>query len=420
MRRFLSVLLVGLLFFCTACTPTKAGSNGGADPTAQGGKELVACTTVTDKGLYSVEVYRAGIANIMYLDFATGQQVFLCNRPECKHHDESCNAYLSNEDGNCTPNILVAGDHLLLTRVGNCEKGPLKILIADLNGENRRTLCEFKSYQDIATEFYTDGDFLYFGLTTTNREELTQTESLVKVSLQTGQMDPLHTYPVNEVFHIFFGAYQNKLIVDEDWSDAAGKLWRSLYWLDTGKTDGDALSEEPFYTYQADERGPQFLNGCAYTTVEDSGIITEENMMTGQKRSWDCSAVAQNMVDYGGFSFGPLFDDYFVIYITKYDDTKAIIAEEYLLNLTDGSITLETLTRPDNGHPIAVEAVYQDSLCVSIDDWPLMFQFEDSEGMHEYESGTFMYAMIDKKDYIASNPNYRIIPAPTIPTGAGG
>lgn len=414
-----SLLILIVLCFSLVGCGAQAGSNGGAAPTAQTGKELTACTTVADKGLYSVEVYRAGIANIMYLDFATGQQVFLCNRPECKHDNESCNAYISNEGDNCTPNILVVGDHLLLTRVGNFEKGPLKILIADLNGENRRTLCEFKSYQDIATEFYTDGDYLYFGLTTTNKEELTQTESLVKVSLQTGQMDTLHTYPVNEVFHTFLGAYQNKLIVDEDWVDATGKPWRSLYWLDTGKTEGDALSEEPFYTYPADEGGPQFLNGCVYTTVEDSGIITEENMMTGQKRSWDCSAVAQNMVDYGGFSFGPLFDDYFVIDVLERSDTKAFEAKEYLLNLTDGSITPETLTRPDNGHPIAVKGVYQDSLCVSIDDWPLMFQFEDGEGMHEYESGTFMYAMIDKKDYIASNPNYRIIPAPTIPTGAG-
>ena len=75
MKRFLSVLLVGLLFFCTACTPTQAGSNGGAAPTAQTDKELTACTAVTDKGLYSVEVYRHDIANIMYLDFATGRSV---------------------------------------------------------------------------------------------------------------------------------------------------------------------------------------------------------------------------------------------------------------------------------------------------------------------------------------------------------
>ena len=418
MKRFLSVLLVGLLFFCTACTPTPAGSNSGAASTAQTDKELTACTAVNDKGFYSVEVYRQDIANIMYLDFATGQQVFLCNRPECKHDNESCNSYISIK-GHYAPALLLAGQHLIFVRHGGDEEFPPQIGIADLNGENRRTLCDFKSYQDIATEFYTDGDFLYFGLDTTDEDALTQTESLVKVSLQTGQLDTLHTYPANEAPHIFWGTYQGKLIVDADLVDAAGKPWRSFYWLDTSKTDGEALSEEPFYTYPADESGPQFLNGCVYTTVEDSGIITEENMTTGQKRSWDCSAVAQNMVDYGGFLFGPLFDDYFVIDVLERSDTKAFEAKEYLLNLTDGSITPETLTRPDNGHPIAVEGVYQDSLCVSIDDWITMFQFEDDEGMHEYETGTFMYAMIDKKDYIASNPNYRIIPAPTIPTGAG-
>ena len=418
MKRVFSVLLAGILFFCTACTPTQAGSNVAAAPTAQTGKELTACTAATDKGLYSIEVYRAGIANIMYLDFATGQQVFLCNRPECKHDNESCNSYIPMKE-HYAPALLLAGQHLLFVRHGGDEEFPPQIGIADLNGENRHTLCEFKSYQDIATEFYTDGDFLYFGLDTTDEDALTQTESLVKVSLQTGQLDTLHTYPANEAPHIFWGAYQGKLIVDADLVDAAGKLWRSFYWLDTSKTDGDALSKEPFYTYAADESSIVFSNGCLYTANYKSSVLTEQNMATGQQRSWDCSALTQNMVAYGGFAFGPLFDDYFDIYITKSEDTKEVITEEYLLNLTDGSITPETLTRPDNGRHIGVEAVYQDSLCVSIDDWPLMFHFEDGEGMHEYESGTFMYAMIDKKDYIASNPNYRIIPAPTIPTGAG-
>ena len=418
MKRFLSVLLAGILFFCTACTPTQAGSNGGAAPTAQTDKELTACTAVTDKGLYSVEVYRHDIANIMYLDFATGQQIFLCNRPECKHNDESCTSYISIK-GYYAPALLLAGQHLLFMRTGGDEEFPPQIGIADLDGANRRTLCELKSNQNIATELYMDNDFIYFGLTTTNKEELTQTESLVKISLQTGQLDTLYTYPANEAPHIFWGAYQGKLIVDADLVDAAGKPWRSFYWLDINKTGESAFSEEPFYTYAADESGIVFSNGCMYVANYKSNVLTEQNMATGQQRSWDCSAVAQNMVDYGGFAFGPLFDDYFGIYITKYDDTKAIITEEYLLNLTDGSITPETLTRPDNGHTIGVEAVYQDSLCVSIDDRPLMFQFEDGEGMHEYESGTSVYAMIDKKDYITSNPNYRIIPAPTIPTGAG-
>ena len=419
MKRVFSVLLAGVLFFCTACTPTPAGSNSGAASTAQTDKELTACTAVNDKGFYSVEVYRQDIANIMYLDFATGQQIFLCNRLECKHDNESCNSYISIK-GHYAPALLLAGQHLIFVRHGGDEEFPPQIGIADLNGENRRTLCDFKSYQDIATEFYTDGDFLYFGLDTTDEDALTQTESLVKVSLQTGQLDTLHTYPANEAPHIFWGTYQGKLIVDADLVDAAGKPWRSFYWLDTSKTDGEALSKEPFYTYAADESSIVFSNGCLYTANYKSSVLTEQNLATGQQRSWDCSALTQNMVAYGGFAFGPLFDDYFDIYITKNDDIKTVETKEYLLNLRDGSITPETLSCLYNDHDLQVLGFYQDSLCVIADYKDVTFQYEDEEGIHEYESVTPVYAMIDKKDYIASNPNYRIIPAPTIPTGAGG
>ena len=419
MKRFLSVLLVGILSFCTACTPAQAGSNATAAPTAQTDKELTACTAVNDKGFYSVEVYRQDIANIMYLDFATGQQIFLCNRPECKHDNESCNSYFSIK-GEYLPALRLAGKHILLMRTGGSEELPPQITIRDLDGANRQTLCEFKSNQNIATELYTDGDFIYFGLTTTNKEDLTQTESLVKVSLQTGQLDTLHTYPANEAPHIFFGAYQGKLIVDADLVDAAGKPWRSFYWLDTGKTDGEALSKEPFYTYAADEKGVLFSGECMYVDDKKSSVLTEQNMATGKQRSWDCSNLTKNMVDYGSMSFGPIFDDYFSLLIIENSDDKPFEAKEYLLNLMDGSVIPETLRCSYNGHDLEIISVYQDSLCVIADYKDDAFQYEDEEGIHEYESVTPVYAMIDKKDYIASNPNYRIIPAPTIPTGAVG
>ena len=418
MKQVLSVLLAGTLFFFTACTPTQAGSNATAAPTAQTDKELTACTAVNDKGFYSVEVYRQDIANIMYLDFATGQQVFLCNRPECKHDNESCNSYISIK-GHYAPALLLAGQNLLFMRTGGDEEFPPQIGIADLDGANRRTLCEFKSNQNIGTEFYTDGSFLYFDLTTTNKEDLTQTESVVKVSLQTGQLDTLHTYPANEAPHIFFGAYQGKLIVDADLVDAAGKPWRSFYWMDTSKTDGDALSKEPFYTYDTQQEGTLFFGECMYTINYNSNILIEKNMTTGHQQNWNCSSITQEMLENETLTVIPLFENYLALFVAEPSDKEDYILKEYLLNLTDGSITPETLRCLYNGHDLQILGFYQDSICVIVNYKDVTFQFEDEEGMHEYESVTPVYAMIDKKDYIASNPNYRIIPAPTIPTGAG-
>ncbi|MPN13774.1 hypothetical protein SDC9_161100 [bioreactor metagenome] len=261
---------------------------------------------------------------------------------------------------------------------------------------------------------------MYFDLTTTNKEDLTQTESLVKVSLQTGQLDTLHTYPANEAPHIFWGAYQGKLIVDADLVDAAGKPWRSFYWMDTSKTDGDALSKEPFYTYDTQQEGTLFFGECMYTINYNSNILIEKNMTTGHQQNWNCSSITQEMLENETLTVIPLFENYLALFVAEPSDKKDYILKEYLLNLKDGSITPETLRCLYNGHDLQILGFYQDSICVIVDYKDVTFQFEDEEGIHEYESVTPVYAMIDKKDFIASKPNYRIIPAPTIPTGVAG
>ena len=143
-------------------------------------------------------------------------------------------------------------------------------------------------------------------------------------------------------------------------------------------------------------------------------------MATGHQQNWNCSSITQEMLENETLTVIPLFENYLALFVAEPSDKKDYNLKEYLLNLTDGSITPETLRCLYNGHDLQILGFYQDSLCVIVDYKDVTFQFEDEEGMHEYESVTPVYAMIDKKDFIASNPNYRIIPAPTIPTGASG
>ena len=48
-----------------------------------------------ENGYYYVE----GISDLHYLDIETGENIPLCNKPECTHEIENCNAYLRNQLG---------------------------------------------------------------------------------------------------------------------------------------------------------------------------------------------------------------------------------------------------------------------------------------------------------------------------------
>lgn len=125
--------------------------------------------------------------NILYTDYSTNKEMFLCARPECMHNNETCQSYVDISAGNA-PGLLVNNDQLLLVSpgpVGDSFKPRVEIM--NLDGTNRHLVAEFKPNQNIGTgRFCADNEHIYFIMEEYNQDGR-YTRSLCSLHLLTGK-----------------------------------------------------------------------------------------------------------------------------------------------------------------------------------------------------------------------------------------
>ena len=181
-KRFSIVL--ALMMLLTACgthtnsaTPNQdqqtENENTAAGYVTTDGMEFLSYYTsgyASDTGFYRRHLREDSSENICYVDFATGQEIVLCNQPNCTHDSDSCNAWVSGCDqyGNIFKVIPVA-DKLILLRAGWSEylkSYPGRVDIMNPDGTNRHTIMEFPlstGFGDVSCGGYVrDEENLYF------------------------------------------------------------------------------------------------------------------------------------------------------------------------------------------------------------------------------------------------------------------
>lgn len=141
---------------------------------------------------------------ISYYDYASKQEVYLCDKPECQHKDETCTTYL--ESGSSVMNqILVYGDRLYMIETMGFGMDALEererkepgIVRMDLDGQDRKELCRLDDgYEFELNNLIFADDELYIPVTKTQNVEvnlnetmqITANKNLCSVSLKTGDM----------------------------------------------------------------------------------------------------------------------------------------------------------------------------------------------------------------------------------------
>ncbi len=99
----------------------------------------------SDKGFFQIFSHTDGHSNLMFIDYATAQQVFVCSSPSCNHKDETCSSYIESDGYTVFP--AVYGNTILLVynslnQWGNAPQAS-KIEKMDINGLDRKLLCTF-------------------------------------------------------------------------------------------------------------------------------------------------------------------------------------------------------------------------------------------------------------------------------------
>lgn len=136
--------------------------------------EIGATGFSSDTGYYHVDTNKNGSAVLQFVDYASAKDVVVCNRPECKHKDESCTAYIPF--GSSGVNPIPVGDKLILLYAGNPfnfdmvgNVGAARIEVMEQNGANRTIPYVFDGTTSISTglgidkrSFAKDEQNLYF------------------------------------------------------------------------------------------------------------------------------------------------------------------------------------------------------------------------------------------------------------------
>lgn len=147
-----------------------------------------------DDGYYRLLRNDDGYTNILYTDYSTGKEVYLCNKPECHHKDDTCTSYLNNGD---IAELFVYKDHLYLIENSASEvmvfnddgssttkkqTGPC-IYQMDLDGQNKKEIYQLKEGYSFETgDLVLDGNDLYLSIT---KEESIEVESHSHMQVQT-------------------------------------------------------------------------------------------------------------------------------------------------------------------------------------------------------------------------------------------
>ena len=119
--------------------------------------------TSSENGYYELVPVFPDSYNILYTDYATNRQLYLCSSPGCNHAGESCTSYVDTSKGN-VPGLLFSDDKLYLVSPATVSDDFLpRVEVMNADGSNRRLLAEFKASQNLNTGwFLADADSFYF------------------------------------------------------------------------------------------------------------------------------------------------------------------------------------------------------------------------------------------------------------------
>ncbi|MEG1476245.1 MAG: hypothetical protein RR978_02010 [Oscillospiraceae bacterium] len=375
----------------------------------------------SDNGIYEI-VGEGENFNILYSDYNTKQQVYLCNAPSCMHDSDSCTAFIPFNGAAVYP--IAAGDKLVLEFIGDeyaenaTEYNLPHLEICDANGANRKMLAKFAPSDRIYGAYACDGKKLYFKVTHTisQGENVVETSEIISVDLATGGKESLMKAGSNETLFLLGGA--NKLIVKKIYSekkledftgnDAMDKFIASqiheIYELSTDGSHKKLLKKYNQYTI----KDAMFDNWYFTLDCKDplKPVLSKMNVVTGEETIVTTLSFAEK--EY--YNISALVDDQVIIY------TNAATSDQKdyqtAININTGATTLISLEALNNGQmrPVLIEDEFDDQLLVIAKVEEVLKQTKGQDGNLRKFMGIVNHrALISKSDFFASLDNYEYI-----------
>ena len=414
------------------------GTNGGSASTGDGSLRLLsnrygksACNT--ENGYYylteGITELRDGSygMHLMYMDFASGRELYLCSTAGCKHDSLDCPSVFSYDDFNLFSTIpFVFGNNLyILNREadnsnsmsqnvihigGGGESQPAVLYRANLDGTGREKIYTFDSSLTIEDEIIGSDQGVYL-ITKKLSSDKNGAQSYATSSERKLMFLNLSSLSLTEICSMDFGdsiswniigCCQNGFVLsgtdfgralsqDEMWDD---DVYRDLYNNSNEvyallSRDGGKPNEiiRLSNKYEISER---VLGDKLYLSSKENQNIEEVDIKTGEKKTI-CSLPQNCIMD----TLGDI--------LCCRDWNLAENPVWYFVDTKTGEVTHSPLTIPCNGWAIDFRGeTAQDVLFVY--DYDATGSKDGSYEIHQYK-----HALISKSDLFAGKENYRKI-----------
>ena len=129
--------------------------------------------------------------NILYIDYATKKQVYLCAQPNCTHDGDFCTSWIAPYYGEVV--VATAGDKLAICYNGS----PPRIELMDLNGNYRRNLCTFSDGTSIGTVAAYNEQYLALSVDKyfpDDEGNVRYTQTLCAININTGEQTTIYSH----------------------------------------------------------------------------------------------------------------------------------------------------------------------------------------------------------------------------------
>lgn len=192
----------------------------------------------TKDGYYTISTDENGMMNIMYVDYKTKKQIYLCDKSQCEHDNDKCTSFIDMKYSARENTLLSDGKYLYLVSSEFNNKGgistsinygtgevqqedePSSIYRMNLDGSNKKKLASLDSGELLDDKFFTDGNYLYgIAMKKTNIKidgDTTYTKGddyqLIGISIEDGERKNITDWDNDWTI---LGVYEDKLIVNK-------------------------------------------------------------------------------------------------------------------------------------------------------------------------------------------------------------
>lgn len=412
-------------------TPSATDSPGMETPKVASSKEKLRLIqpyygSGNKNGFYYLpeEASEDGYINIRYIDYASKQDIVLCNKPNCKHDNETCTSYVNCEDA---PDIQLIADEANLYIISSSTKGisfsatqdtsvdsssidsSLTIYRANLDGSNRIEIANLEDGSQLQSNDYILGDNkLYFVIYKTKQVTIDSSIHSVTQKKELVEVDLLHN-TVKTIFDFMncdiVGVWDGRILVkkmhfkknpdemsDNEFRNALNKLKVSFFSL-------DIKSNQTITHLETDYKNAEdicYEDGKLYFSKNKDKILKCLELQTNKTK-----IVTKKLP--GGY-MDKIIDGKLLY---NCDDGKYLNAEftdSYGIDLKSGAISKRNLFIAKPRMPVEILADTGNYYLVRSD---CTYKEEKTwAGTMQVSITSYINSFISKKDYWKSNANY--------------